>query len=98
MRPSTPARYLAPTALVAFIVVVVVLVSSSSGGTHRSSSTSDAPAAAHRVHHRFYRVHAGDTLSQVALKTGVSVQRLDQLNPRLDPNALRPGQRIRLVP
>lgn len=43
-----------------------------------------------------YVVRAGDTLAGVAAKTGVSVTRLLELNPKLVPTELFLGQRIKL--
>jgi len=43
-----------------------------------------------------YVVQTGDTLGSIASKTGVSVNRLQQLNPHLDPQALVSGQRLKL--
>ena len=45
-----------------------------------------------------YVVKRGDGLGAISQETGVSVERLMQLNPSLDPLALVPGQRIRLRP
>jgi LysM repeat protein len=47
---------------------------------------------------RFYIVKSGDTLSQISSKTGVSVERLTELNRSLAsaPNSLQTGQRLRL--
>jgi LysM repeat protein len=57
----------------------------------------------HSVHHRspklaqrYYRVRAGDTLTAIAAKHGLSTLRLQKLNPALNPTALFLGQRIRL--
>ena len=41
-------------------------------------------------------MQSGDFLSTVADKTGVSVDRLRQLNPGLNANAMHAGQKIRL--
>ena len=43
-----------------------------------------------------YVVKTGDTLGGIAQKTGVPVERLQELNPTLDPQALTSGQRIKL--
>ena len=45
---------------------------------------------------RLYTVRAGDTLATIAATTGVSVARLQQLNPRVEPTSLFIGDRIRL--
>ena len=44
----------------------------------------------------FYRVKLNDTLGLIAEKTDVPVERLEELNPELDPQNLIVGQRIRL--
>ena len=44
----------------------------------------------------FYRVRAGDTLESIASQSGTTVERLLELNPGIDPVALRIGQRIRV--
>ena len=41
-------------------------------------------------------VHAGDSFSSIAVKRGKSIARLQRLNPKLKPTALRPGDRVRL--
>lgn len=43
-----------------------------------------------------YVVKSGDTLAAIAEKTGVPVERLQDLNPDLDPQALVSGQKIKL--
>lgn len=48
------------------------------------------------VRKRFYFVQAGDSLSVVASRTGIAVGTIEALNPRADPNALQPGQRLRI--
>ena len=44
----------------------------------------------------FYRVQAGDTLESIAAENGTTVEELLELNPGIDPVALRIGQRIRV--
>lgn len=45
---------------------------------------------------RFVKVRAGDTFSSIAAKWGHSVDRLRRLNPKLKPETLQPGVRMRL--
>jgi LysM repeat protein len=49
-----------------------------------------------RRHGRMYTVRSGDTFESIARKTGTTVDRLEQLNPAVDPTALRVGQTIRV--
>jgi len=45
---------------------------------------------------RFYRLRAGETLSDVAISFDTSVERLLALNPGIEPTNLVVGQRIRV--
>jgi LysM repeat protein len=45
---------------------------------------------------RVYVVKTGDTLGSIAEKTGIPVEKLQELNPELDPQALVSGQKIKL--
>jgi LysM domain len=103
----SPARLLAPIALVlvtAACAVVVFSSTSSDGdqasdeGASESRATTTSPRAGRERRRRraFYVVKTDDTLDRIAAKTGVPVERLLELNPELDPLALVSGQRIRL--
>jgi LysM repeat protein len=105
------ARWLAPLALLAagFALYVVISSTLSTSPAIRlpdspKAETTDAsaPKAAQPARRRHtpktYRVRSGDILSRVAERTGVSVERIQQLNPNVDANSLHPGQRLRLVP
>jgi LysM repeat protein len=45
---------------------------------------------------KFYRVQSGDTLESIAEDHGTTVEALLELNPGIDPVALRIGQRVRV--
>ena len=45
---------------------------------------------------KFYVVQPGDTLLAIEEETGVSIERIQELNPGLDPQILSSGQRLRL--
>jgi LysM repeat protein len=104
-RRRSPMRFLAPLALAAVAVAVVLVIGSAGSGgdddkadgsrtttTDRSARTDTTPR---RVRAN-YTVKTGDTLGAIAEKTGVSVERLQELNPELDPQALVSGQKIKL--
>jgi LysM repeat protein len=103
-RPRSPLRFLAPLALVVVAIAVVVVVGSSSTGDDDKAdgsrtTTADRNARTDTTPRRIranYTVQTGDTLGAIAEKTGVSVERLQELNPELDPQALVSGQRIKL--
>jgi LysM repeat protein len=103
MARRSPARFLAPLALVAFCIALFMVVqasqTSSDGNGSPNGATEARPTATptpERRGPRRYRVREGDTPSSIAEKTGVPLEDILRLNPDLDPQTLRPGQRIRL--
>jgi LysM repeat protein len=101
--PKSPARVLAPLALaicaIAFFYVIFTAGSGDETGGGNSSAqrtTTSKRAPTKQPVNRTYRVKTGDTLGGIAAKTGVPVERLQELNPGLDPQALVSGQRIKL--
>jgi LysM repeat protein len=101
----SPARLLAPLALILFTVALAAVVLASvpgddgDGGGESSRSASDTTSTTGsrtRPRRAIYTVKTGDTLGSIAQKTGVTVERLQELNPELDPQALLSGQQIRL--
>jgi spore germination protein YaaH len=92
---------LAPLALIAVIVGGYLIV-------HHNLSTKSHAAVtttAHRhasvprgkyARQRFYTVQANDSLTSISATTGVNIATLEALNRSIDPNALQPGQRIRI--
>jgi LysM repeat protein len=105
-RRRTPARWLAPVALVTVAVAVYAVVdntllkddtpSQGSTTTQQSKPTKKTTASKKRKR-RMYTVRSGDTLSAIAVKTGVSLDTLQRLNPKLDADTLHAGQRVRLA-
>jgi hypothetical protein len=93
------ARFLAPIALVAVIAGTYVVV-------HKGLTAKSTPAHHARKHGlrargryrklKYYVVQGGDSLTSISSKTGLNLSILESLNPRVDPNSLQTGQRIRL--
>jgi LysM repeat protein len=100
----SPARVFAPLALVACAVAVLAIVGGGGGGggskststTTGSSTTTTTRSTKH--HKRTYTVKNGDVLSQIAIKTGVPLTTIQQLNPNVDAQSLHAGQKIKLGP
>jgi teichoic acid transport system ATP-binding protein len=67
----------------------------------RSSTGTEGTATGGRTstttQRRSYTVRPGDTLALIAEQTGLTVEELQELNPRVDANNLRVGQKIRLT-
>ena len=104
---QSAARVLAPLALaVCAVAFLFILFTSGSGDNDAGGgqSASEQPSTAQRTTGRTrkraqrgtYTVKTGDTLGGIAAKTGVPVERLQELNPQLDPQALVSGQKIKL--
>ena len=99
-------RFGAPAAFLLAVTVAVLLVRD---GLHRRDATdtttvgttvvttkpvTTAPVPPKR--RRFYRVRAGETLSDVAIRFNTTVAALEVLNPGIEPTNLTVGQRIRV--
>ena len=110
-RRRSPARLLAPIALVAFVFALFAVIvgsdapddSGGSNGSDESSQQTDTRTGTEttaddgtRPSATFYTVKTGDTLAGIADSVGVSVDDLLELNPALDPQTLVSGQKIRL--
>lgn len=101
-RSTAPARVLAAIALaVGFATVIVVISSSGGGGSGGSGNRTSTSKAGHRAHGpkttaAAYVVQTGDTLTSIAHKTGVSVARIERLNPEVDPQILIAGEKLKL--
>jgi LysM repeat protein len=103
----SPARVLAPLALLVLGVAVALIVLGSGGSSDDSrksaEETEGRTAATDRASRRSpprkpatYTVKPGDSLGGIGQKTAVKVELLQELNPELDPQALVPGQKIKL--
>jgi LysM repeat protein len=106
-RRRSPFRLLAPLALLlcAAAIAAVVFNSDVVDDGNTSESASSAPETTpnertstepRRPRRRLYTVKLNDSLGAIAEKTGVPVERLEELNPELDPQALVVGQKIKL--
>ncbi len=93
-----PARLLAPLVLLVCVAAVLLVVRStlSDDGEPVPTPTTTTDRSRTTAGPRTYRVRSGDTLGGIAERTHVSVDELLQLNPDIDPQSLRAGQRLRL--
>lgn len=103
-RSSALARALAVATLVVALVVVVVAIDGALGGgdSGGSGGRRHSGGAAHGAGHRkqqvpaTYEVQSGDTLISIAHHNGVSVARIERLNPEVDPQILIAGETLKL--
>lgn len=103
-RSSAPARVLAVVALIAGFVLLIAIVAGSLGGGDDDSGSNGkaAPGKAAKGNGddgpapNSYVVQNGDTLTSIASKTGVPVDRIEELNPGVDPQILVSGEKLKL--
>jgi LysM repeat protein len=90
-----PAAFLLAATL-AVVLLRAVVLDGGGGSSPATPASKPAPAAKVRPTPRAYTVRAGDTLATISAATGVSIERLQQLNPTVEPTSLFIGDRIRL--
>jgi LysM repeat protein len=65
-------------------------------GTANGSKTKSRKSSRGKLPKSVYIVKSGDTLGSISQTVGVSVTKLQELNPNLDQFSLAPGQRIKI--
>jgi hypothetical protein len=101
-RSSAAARAFAAIAVVCGFVVLVVVISSSlndgdgDGKRPRGGELSRKAGPGGKKVRAAYVVQNGDTLTSIARRTGVSVSRIEALNPGVDPQILVSGEKLKL--
>lgn len=100
-RSSAPARIFAVAALAVALIVAIVAIGSALGGDDSDDSGGrHRGAKAQKAHHEHvpvtYEVKSGDTLISIAHRMGVSVARIEELNPEVDPQILVAGEQLKL--
>jgi LysM repeat protein len=97
-------RYAAPAAFLLAVTIAVVLVrsglehsSSNSGTTTTTRAIPPSPQVSTTANKReYWRVRAGDTFGVISSKTGVSVARIQRLNPKVTSTSLFIGEQVRI--
>lgn len=95
-------RYAAPVAFLAAVTIAVLLVrsglqgDSSPGPTTLETTTVATTTTARHRRPQYYRLRAGETISDVAVRFNTTVAALLALNPKVKPTQLSVGQRIRV--
>jgi LysM repeat protein len=97
-------RYAAPAAFLLAVTIAVVLVRS---GLEHGSPTPSATTATRAIppspqvsttasKREYWTVRAGDTFGVISTKTGVSVARIQRLNPKVTSTSLFIGEKVRI--
>ena len=95
-RPGRAPRYLASSALASLLAAIIVVVATSPGSSRPHSSPGRLPYRSVRRLPPYWTVRPGETYTQIAKKTGLTIDQLQAFNPRTDPRGLLPGQRVKL--
>jgi hypothetical protein len=89
---------LAPVALAAVVgaIVMVVMIAPASSGPQRRPAHSPTTPVLHLP--PYLTVRPGDTSTKIAERTGLTIAQLEtfNLNPRLKPSTLQPGDLVTL--
>ncbi len=102
---SQTARVVAVGGLIMVFVLVIAVIATTRGGsssktTKQATVTAGAqsrdPRVRRAVRTGYYVVQPGDTIDSIALATGVDAATLQQLNPRVDPQRLATGAKLKL--
>lgn len=102
-RSSAPARVFAVTTLVVALIVAIVVIGGALGGSSDSGGDGHKGKAARHARQQkresipaTYEVKSGDTLISIAHRNGVTVHRIEVLNPEVDPQILIAGEQLKL--
>jgi hypothetical protein len=104
-RSSAPARVFAVITLVVALVVVILIAGGAigGGGSGHSGGNGHHSKAARKARKQkrenipaTYEVKYGDTLISIAHHNGVTVKRIETLNPEIDPLTLTAGEQLKL--
>jgi LysM repeat protein len=77
--------------LVVALLVAVAITLSGGGSDHAVAQDPGKPGLP-----PYWTVHAGESYSVIARKTGLSVDELETFNPYTNPATITPGQRLKL--
>ena len=100
-RTSAATRIFAALALIGAVLAVVVVVSlamdsDTSSRDEKKGQRTQKESKPKRSKAATYTVETGDTLTSIAQETGVSVNRIIELNPDVDPQILATGETLKL--
>jgi len=100
------AHYAAPALFLLGVTIAVLLIRAGLQHDSATTTTTRGPVPSTTVQtttrtskpskRATYTVQTGDTFGTIAAKVGISVERLQSLNPGVSSNALQVGQKLRV--
>lgn len=85
--------YIVPVAFIVAVLAVGGIAVSTLSGTESTDAAAEAAIAKLPP---YWVVKEGQTYTDIAAKTGLSLDQLEAFNPRTNPATIRPGQKIKL--
>lgn len=96
-RISWVARILGPLALIAAIAAFVLIIADSSSNEDGSGGSEQKTERTNKGEiPKTYSVQPGDSLTSIAEEFGISIKRIERLNPGIDAQTLNEGQELKL--
>lgn len=94
-------RLLALAALVLAVILIFVVVGNNTGSDDggnggAKSGKNDGSNQKPKTKKKVYVIKEGDTLTAISASTGIPVEKIQELNPDLDPQTLISGQSLKL--
>ena len=90
-------RLLALAALVLAVVLIFVIVGNNTGsGDGGKGGAKTGKKDGSKTKKKVYVIKEGDTLTAISASTGIPVEKIQELNPDLDPQTLISGQSLKL--
>jgi len=92
-------RWTLPALLLTLVVGGSIIVAASGrdrGPSHEAGSSKAATTTRGRGAAKRITVRSGDTATSIAKRAKITLLELLELNPAVDPRALRPGQKLKI--
>ena len=90
-------RWTLPALLLTLLIGGYVIVAASERGDGKQpGSSSQTTTTKKKPKTKRVKVRSGDTVASIARRSKLTVVELLELNPKVDPRLLRPGQRLRI--
>lgn len=98
MQEQRYARYALPGLLIALVIGTLFILVVIGQGDDNKSTKAQTTQTAPEPRRKSIRVRRGENPSAIAQRAGIPLDRLQELNPRMDPRALQVGEKLKLVP
>ncbi|MDQ3678349.1 MAG: LysM domain-containing protein [Actinomycetota bacterium] len=99
MQEQSYARFALPALLLTLVIgTLFVLVVAGGSDDDKKADKPQTTQTAPKTRKKSITVRPGDSPSAIAERAGIALERLQELNPRMDPRALHVGDKLKLAP